>query len=350
MNMKDTKANDDVKLIDYKDKSWLDYLESHSNATIFHHPAWIQLMEKSYGYRPYVLVFNKDDKIRAGVPFMEIRSLITGNRYVSLPYTDYCQPLYEDDLSLKILTDWFNEAFQNKKMPRIQLRWDYPTTGHIKNQKIYVNHAIQIDSNPELVAKKLKRTHRQNIQTAINRGVVVDQGNQLEHLRSYYSLQLETRRRHGVPAQPWSFFNHLATTIFKQGLGFVMLAYYESKCIAGVVFLHWKHHLVAKYSASLEEAMILRPNNLLFWKGIEWGCNNGFSVFDFGRTEQSNQGLCRYKRGWGAEETELTYSIFSNKPVHSGEDFSHKMMQSVIQKSPIWVCRLIGELLYRHFG
>jgi lipid II:glycine glycyltransferase (peptidoglycan interpeptide bridge formation enzyme) len=201
-----------------------------------------------------------------------------------------------------------------------------------------------------LVAQKLKRTHRQNIQTAINRGVEVVWGNELDHLRRFYILQLETRRRHGIPAQPWSFFKQLSKSIFQQGLGFVLLAYNEGKCIAGIVFLHWKNNLVAKYSASLAEAMILRPNNLLFWQGIEWGCKNGFTVFDFGRTEKSNHGLCRYKRGWGAKETPLTYSTLSQKTLDNNGEFSSKLIQTVIRKSPLWVCWLTGELLYRHFG
>jgi hypothetical protein len=86
---------------------------------------------------------------------------------------------------------------------------------------------------------------------------------------------------------------------------------------------------------------------LLFWKGIEWGCHNGFSIFDFGRTEKSNHGLCRWKRGWGAVENPLTYSVYSNRPLKLKEDYPYKMIQSLIRKSPQWVCRLSGELFYK---
>lgn len=108
--------------------------------------------------------------------------------------------------------------------------------------------------------------------------------------------------------------------------------------------------MVAKYAASKEDTWNLRPNNLLFWKGIQWGCENGFSVFDFGRTEISNDGLRRYKRGWGAVEQPLTYSVLSRKPEKSNESKYQTIMETFIRKSPLWVTRFTGELLYRHYG
>jgi hypothetical protein len=337
-----------TQLISPDDQRWLDFITSHPDATIFHHSAWINIFPKCFNFRPLVLiVLDNNDMIRAGVPFMKVKGIIRGLRYVSLPYTDYCQPLSIDDESIRKLANWFFKAYQDRVGQRIELRWNYPENG--SNHKIFskIKHTIQLNKDPDLVVKNFKRTHRQNIQTALRRGVRVEWGNQIEHLRKYYCLQLETRRRHGIPVQPWSFFNEIGTSIFQKNLGFVLLAYIEDECIAGLVCLHWKKHLIAKYSASKKSNLRCRPNNLLFWKGIEWGCHNGFSIFDFGRTEKSNHGLCRWKRGWGAVENPLTYSVYSNRPLKLKEDYPYKMIQSLIRKSPQWVCRLSGELFYK---
>jgi CelD/BcsL family acetyltransferase involved in cellulose biosynthesis len=133
-------------------------------------------------------------------------------------------------------------------------------------------------------------------------------------------------------------------------MGAVLLAYKGEECIAGVVYLHWQKYMVAKYAASKDEYWELRPNNLLFWTGIQWGCEQGFSIFDFGRTDESNSGLRRYKRGWGAVEQPLTYSILSRKPAQSNERKILDLVKPVIHKSPLWMSRITGELLYKHFG
>jgi lipid II:glycine glycyltransferase (peptidoglycan interpeptide bridge formation enzyme) len=125
-------------------------------------------------------------------------------------------------------------------------------------------HTVQLNRDTEMVAKTFKRQHRQNIRTAEKKGVRVEWGDQIEHLRLYYQLQLEIRRRQVIPVQPWKFFEYLASVLFSRNLGSVLLAYVDEESIAGVVYLHWQKYLVAKYAASKDECWQLRTNNLLF--------------------------------------------------------------------------------------
>jgi CelD/BcsL family acetyltransferase involved in cellulose biosynthesis len=131
-------------------------------------------------------------------------------------------------------------------------------------------------------------------------------------------------------------------------MGFVLLAHKDDEIIAGMVYLGWGRTLIAKYAASREDRFNLRPNNLLFWEGIRWGCQNGFAVFDMGRTEIENAGLRNFKSRWGAMEEPLYYSVLSSKPIQASKGTLDRVMHSVIQHSPLWFCRLSGELLYRH--
>jgi hypothetical protein len=76
----------------------------------------------------------------------------------------------------------------------------------------------------------------------------------------------------------------------------------------------------------------------------------GYTVFDLGRTELENAGLQRLKKGWGAEEMPLTYSILSAQAPQAMTGKLMPIMQTFIRNSPLWVCRVAGELLYKHFG
>lgn len=340
-----------VQVLDPEAARWFEFVDSHPNANLFHHPAWMILLQKCYGYRPRALaVINDQGSICAGLPFMEVSSWLTGKRWISLPFSDHCIPLFEDQEALNPLVNWLEGEYSANRISHIELRWEFPDSPSLRKGTDFVRHTIPLSPDIERVAGKLKRTHKQNISTAENRGVSVEAGNQLEHIKKYYQLQLETRQRHGVPAQPWHFFKEIFQTLFAQGLGFVQLAYYDETCIAGIVFFHWHGSIVAKYAASRDDTWQLRPNNLLFWSGIEWACKHGYATFDFGRTDIANSGLSRYKRGWGAIEEPLTYSYFTGKPISSTDGKMQKIMQSVIQKSPLWVCRISGELLYKHFG
>ena len=333
------------------DERWIDFVSSKPQATLFHHPAWLKPLAECYGFRPFVIaVCDAGGQVLAGLPIMEVRSRMTGRRWVSLPFTDYCPPLYDDREALTRLTHDLAFLYRTGRVPRIEIRWELPAEPPIQSSSAFYLHTVKLAADPQAVMKRFDRTHRQNIGTAENRGVRIERGTGPEHLRRFYEMQLETRRRKGLPVQPRKFFDLLGKEILAQGLGFILLAYKDAQCLAGGVFLHWQQTLTYKYAASSGEEQQYRPNNLLSWTAMRWGCENGYTVFDLGRTELENAGLRRFKRGWGAEESPLTYSILAAAAPAGSNGKLMSLMEPLIRKAPPWVCRAAGELLYRHFG
>jgi hypothetical protein len=142
----------------------------------------------------------------------------------------------------------------------------------------------------------------------------------------------------------------LREDLFESGNGFVSLAYKDNDVIAAGLFLHWNKSLIYKYSASNEVGRQLYANDPIVWDAICWGCKNGYTTFDWGRSEATNAGLRRYKKRWGSVETPLFYT-WNHKMQGKGiEEKLTPIITNIINRSPLWVCRLSGELLYRYFG
>lgn len=132
------------------------------------------------------------------------------------------------------------------------------------------------------------------------------------------------------------------------GLGFVLIAHADGRPVAGAVFLAWNGRLTYKFGASEPESWKLFPNNLLMWSAIRWGCENECHTFDFGRTELDNAGLRRFKSGWGGSEEALVYTTIADEaPRRAGGRLS-RSLRPVLQRSPSWVVRAVGETLYRY--
>lgn len=342
---------DQYVLIEPSDPRWMDFIQTYPRTNIFHHPSWMELMQHCYGYSASILVIlDEYGYIRAGVPIMKVNSLITGRRLVSLPFSDYCKPLYRDEEALEELTCQLIHFFQSTRLKKMEIRWNLPKRAEIQQVSEFVLHTIKLKPDPDQVSDCFKRTHLQNIHAAEERGVKVEFGDQLEHMKTFFDLQLETRKRHGIPAQPWKYFKLLWRHIVKAGMGFVLLAHKDGEYIAGMVYLGWGKTLTAKYAASREDRFNLRPNNLLFWEGMCWGCRNGYQVFDMGRCEVKNAGLRNFKSRWGAVEEPLYYSILSSEPLKPSSGRLEQFLHAVIQRSPLWTCRIVGELLYKHVG
>jgi hypothetical protein len=78
-------------------------------------------------------------------------------------------------------------------------------------------------------------------------------------------------------------------------------------------------------------------------------CQEGYRWFDFGRTDLSDTGLRDFKAGWAAEEEPLVYSLLAKRaPAKKGSGHALAMARAVLRRSPAWVCRASGELLYRY--
>jgi lipid II:glycine glycyltransferase (peptidoglycan interpeptide bridge formation enzyme) len=172
----------------------------------------------------------------------------------------------------------------------------------------------------------------------------------LAALRDFYHLHTLTRRRQGIPVQPWGFFTSLKRNIIDQGLGFLLLAYSGDSCIAATLYLHWGKTLTYKFGASNSIGQKLRANHFLFWTAIRWGCENGFEILDFGRSANSNQGLKDFKARWGADEVPLSYSFLPSGPQNDSSQKYMAIANVLIRNSPVWVSRILGKVLYKHFG
>jgi lipid II:glycine glycyltransferase (peptidoglycan interpeptide bridge formation enzyme) len=252
--------------------------------------------------------------------------------------------------ALQFLTASLVDSSEDNKIEHMELRWAYPAHPKIGQVSNFVLTRLALVSDEQQMIRRIKSDQYRHIRAAYQRGVSVEWGMDQEHLCTFYNLHLQTRRRLGVPVQPWSFFKKLGELIIKQGHGFILLAYKKQVCVAAAIFLHWNRRLTYKYSASIEEARYLQAMYPILWAAIRWGGERDFYELDLGRSDRDGHGLRTFKQRWGAEEYPLFYSVSSPPASRFLQKKLTPLMQYVIRKSPLWFCRLAGQLMYRYFS
>jgi hypothetical protein len=172
----------------------------------------------------------------------------------------------------------------------------------------------------------------------------------LDAVRAFYRLHCQTRRRHGMPSQPFCFFENIHRHILKENQGQIVLATQGQVPAAGAVFFHSGRTAIFKFGASAKPLRMLRPNNLVMWEAIKWYARRGFSTLDFGRTSLSNDGLRRYKLGWGTQERRIDYVRYNCQTGSfvTGRDEVFGWHNRLFKILPVAFGRLIGAALYRH--
>lgn len=334
---------------EFERSSWMRFISSCPEAHPFHHPYWISFISGCYGYRPFqAVVRNQEGEITAGIPIMEINSILGRRKWVSLPFSDHCRPLFRSDNALSILMNGLISEARNGIIDSLALRWGYDSPDLFLSND-HVLTTTHLTTSPEAIRARIKGNDFRKVRLGARREIECIRSTSLEAMQIYFRLHLETRRRLGVPSQPWRFFRLFWEQIIAQGLGFVSLARKNGEYLAGIVFIHWNKTLVYKFAASSKNGRQLAAAYPLTWDAITWACENGFQILDWGRSDLEDQGLRDFKNRWASEESDLVYS--SNRqssPVFLGKVYP--LIHQIISHSPIWVCRVSGELFYRYYG
>lgn len=329
------------------DGRWSEFVARAPGATIFHHPLWLGLLGRHYGYDfTACCLADETGRIVAGLPWARVESRLTGRRLVAVPFSDACQPLTDGADAAELATAV--ETARQEEQLGLEVRWRFDGLSGAAPH-VYWRHVLALDADGDSVERRARDGIRRGAEKARRKGLTFERRTDAAALDAFYEMHVRTRSRQGVPVQAKRFICDLAD-LFAAGHGFVALVRaQEGAAVAGAVFLRAGAHLTYKYGASDRASLAMRPNNLLFQEVIRWACQEGCHELDFGRTDLDHEGLRQFKLGWGAEESPLHYT-YAGLDVRRGPSVPRRALGTVIRHSPPVLARLTGSALYRHFG
>lgn len=347
----DGKSADIAIINPLKDERWGRFISKHPDAVFFHQPKWLKVLKEQYSYKPFcICIVNDNGEISAGIPFCEIGK-VAKVKWISLPFSDYCNPLYYNDSQLDILLKGIIECYIRGKVDFIGLGYDISGMCGFKSKCGAVLHIADVLDSEDKMLKTFDRSKRQGINKSFKEGLKFETARSYNAIERFYKLHLKTRKKLGVPIQPKGFFKKLYEEFFLDNdEGLIIIITKDKIDLAAGFFLGYNKKLVYKYNASDPGYLHLRPNNLIIWAAIQEAIKMEYRYFDFGKSDFENEGLRKFKSGWGAKETLLAFSYFPKIP---GKNIftavNNRMVHPMIKHSPPFVCRLLGEVGYKYF-
>lgn len=335
------------------DSRWDELVKVHPLSSIFHRKEWLQTLIETYGYRPLVLTTSPRGKpLSNGIAFCEVRSWITGKRLVSLPFSDYTDPLLSEmEIDLGFAS-WIATAARKQKLKYIELRpfaWQ-GSRGSLGTGESFWVHTLDLTKSEEELFRKLDKSSLQRrIKKAEREQLEYEKGSSEKLLKDFCDLLLITRRRHQLLPQPRIWFRNLAKNLKSDFV--VRIARKDGKAIAAIVTLRHRRMAIYKYGCSDEKYHHLAGMPFLFWKVITECRMEGAETLDFGRTEAGNEGLLRFKDQFGTVRRKITYLRYSQKglearAISSQIPFAGQIF-SILPGRLSWT---LGGILYRHMG
>ena len=331
-----------------KHRDWEAQFSAHEDFSFFHGASWAKVLNETYGHVPNY--FLCDDEM---LPVMEIESWLTGKRGVALPFTDDCGPLCNDSDSFKKLFDAAIAHGKSRGWKSLEIRGGGKFLNDSASSLSFYGHTLDLRVGENELFAQLESSTRRAIRKAEKEGVTVEVTHRFDSLLSFYKLQCLTRKRHGLPPQPFSFFRNIHRHVLSRNGGFIALANYKKIPIAGAMFFYNSERAIFKFGASDESFQHLRGSNLAMWEGIKTLIqHHGVKKLSFGKTSETNDGLRKFKLGWGAREHRIEYFKFDLRrgAFVTDTDKCFGWHNRIFQSLPIPASRLIGNVLYRHWA
>ncbi len=286
---------------------WGVSLGAFSDHSFFHTSAWAKTLEGAYGYRPVYLTLEEAGSVRALLPLMEVDSRVTGRRGIALPFTDECSPLYEDRVWAHRVIQGAVTLGKSRGWKSIEFRGGSELFPSAPTSVSFYGHRLKLDEDEEALFARLDSSTRRAIRKAEKSGLTATISGGLDAVKIFYSLHCKTRRRHGLPPQPFTFFNNIWRHILSRDLGMVVVARYQERAVAASVYFQSGPTAIYKFGASDDSFQQMRGPNLVMWEAMKRLARNGARTLDMGRTSLANEGLRRFKLNWGAQEHKVEY-------------------------------------------
>ncbi|QQG38522.1 MAG: GNAT family N-acetyltransferase [Candidatus Woesearchaeota archaeon] len=334
-----------IELTEY-DEKWDKFLNKYPHL-VFHRPEWKKFIESTFKTELKYLAVEDNNEIELLFPIGIVHSRNFGNRLVSIPFLEY-GGFAGNPKNLNLIINLIKEAYP--KYDFLQVREGVPEKYLLENnfQKFEEAKRFTLElQKPEVLWEKIDKQKRKAVRKAQEMKVTVSNIGHKE-IPKLYELYYNNMKKFGSPPYPKEYFVNYFTYMVDKQLAKPLGAYLDGKLIAALLGFTYKNKVHITISASDEQFLEYRPNDLLHWEFIKWAAENNFKVFDFGIARE-NTGHFRFKQLWNTEVKPLNnYYLFLNKKERSiinPDDPQYERKKKLFQKLPKFISLRLGKKL-----
>lgn len=288
---------------------WDAYVAAHENATLYNLSGWGHIAARAYDIAPYLLVSREriGAPIRGGLPLFVVPRPL--NHYVTSGLFGAYGPMLaesaETRAELSEAARRFADAHRAEFLHLKSLDGD-PTPEGFMRHDIWVTAKLPLDGGAEAVWGRFKTSIRAAIRQAQKAELEVRWGQ--ENLDAFYDVLADNMHRKGSPIYGRPFMREMLQAF--GDAADVLTLWKDGEPISGAMTATFNDVMYVPFASSRAAYFPLRPNNLLYWKIIERGCERGLHTLDYGTSMRGSSTL-DFKLHWGARLHPLPSYVYT---------------------------------------
>ena len=307
-----------------------------------------------------------EGRILGVFPLVHFKNVISGNALVSLPFVDGggiladSRPVEENLLAeairlgravgastLELRHERALDSCSDASSLPNEASSGLPT---ISARSDKVRMLLDLPTTSKALVASFKSKLRSQINKPLKAGLTTAIGG-LELLEDFYRVFLVNMRDLGSPVHSMELMRHVLGEFADCSRIFVV--YLSGEPVASALVIGFDKVLRNPWASSLRKYATLSPNMLLYLRMLEYACDEGYRVFDFGRSTVG-EGTYKFKEQWGAVPVPLHwyYLSLSGKSLdpHSSGAKRLEVARHYWRKLPLIVTKLVGPRIRKHIS
>lgn len=316
--------------------------------SLYHLTDWSPLIKSVFNHNTYYFyALDKDCRVCGVLPIVNLDSILFGNYMVSMPFFNY-GGVIADNLTIEnLLFDSAIDKARNLNVQHIEFRGTEPRKG-METRVDKVNMLLELPESMDEIGNMIGSKKRSQVRRSLKEGVEVVIG-QSELLADFYQVFAENMRDLGTPVYPRSFFKEILARF--PDMTRIIILRKDKKPISAAFLIGFNGVLEIPWASTLRKYNSFSPNMLLYWEVIKFAIENGYKVFDFGRST-IDSGTYRFKKQWGAKPLQLHWHYWLNSgkelPNLNPSNPKYKIAISLWKRMPLVMANFIGPKIVKN--
>ena len=329
---------------------WDDFVMKHAESSCYHLSCWKDVIENSFGHNTYYLMSeDKKGAVNGVLPLVHLKSAMFGNFMVSVPYFNYGGIVAGDnDVREQLLKEAISIA-KRENADHIELRHkeDLNIGLPVKQNKVCM--LLNLPATSDDLWKSFSSKLRSQIRRPEKERMYFKVGKE-EQLDDFYKVFSINMRDLGTPVYSNKFFANILSK-FPEKTWISTVYTRVGIPVASGFLVGYKDMLEIPWASSLNEFNRFSPNMLLYWGVLKFACEQGYRIFDFGRSTP-DEGTYKFKEQWGSRPVKLYWHYWLKNggaiPEINPKNPKYHLAINVWKNLPVSITRLIGPLIVRN--
>jgi FemAB-related protein (PEP-CTERM system-associated) len=329
------------------EQEWDAFVTAHPDASSYHAWRWRSVFERAFGHETVYLIAHRAGDVVGVLPLVLFRSWLFGRFAVSLPFVNYGGVVADDADAGRALLQRAVEIAKDGRLAHVELRHSSRQFADLACKQHKVGMVLSLPSTADDMWTKLDRKVRNQVRKAEKSGLVVESGG-AELLREFYRVFAHNMRDLGTPVYSRRLFEEVFAQ-FPETSRVFLVQHQWITVAAGVTYRH-RNIVEVPCASSLAAYRAMCPNNLLYWRVIEWAISERLQSLDFGRSTPG-EGTFHFKRQWGAVPQPLYWEYalmaWDGVPDRSPKNPKFHRAIAIWKRLPVSIASTLGPKIVR---